>query len=215
MMKLGLLSAILADMSYKEVIDYVAARGLGCVELAAWPKGDGARRYAGVSHVDAERLTPAQAEEMRAYATDRHVEISALGYYPQPAISKWWDCGNSDCSPLPSDRRCSDDGCADGYHFSGTWPVPDCGAESQSVAEVWPPIIEYAGDCGIRIGIENCPMLFTDDEWPGGQNIMTSPAVWQQVFDILDYDNFWSELWPIALRLADVGLSETHLWVSG
>ncbi|WP_203650717.1 sugar phosphate isomerase/epimerase family protein [Secundilactobacillus yichangensis] len=189
-MKLGLLSAILADMSYEEVIDYVAARGLGCVELAAWPKGDGARRYAGVCHVDAEQLTSARAEEMRAYADERHVEISALGYYPNPlsangevaetAIAHLYrviDAAQLMDVPLVTT-------------FLGRDQYRTVAENLKLVAEVWPPIIEYARDHGIRIGIENCPMLFTDDEWPGGQNIMTSPVVWRQVFNILDYDNF-------------------------
>ena len=33
-------------------------------------------------------------------------------------------------------------------------------------------------------------MLFTQDEWPGGQNIMTSPDNWRKVFEILDSDYF-------------------------
>lgn len=42
---------------------------------------------------------------------------------------------------------------------------------------------------GVRIAIENCPMLFTNDEWPGGQNIMSTPANWRRVFEILDSPN--------------------------
>ena len=34
----------------------------------------------------------------------------------------------------------------------------------------------------MRIGIENCPMLFTADEWPGGKNLATSPAIWRRMF---------------------------------
>ena len=41
----------------------------------------------------------------------------------------------------------------------------------------------------VRIAIENCPMLFGPDEWPGGQNLMTSPAIWRRVFELLPYDN--------------------------
>ena len=34
----------------------------------------------------------------------------------------------------------------------------------------------------MRIGIENCPMLFTADEWPGGKNLAHSPAIWRRMF---------------------------------
>lgn len=56
------------------------------------------------------------------------------------------------------------------------------------VANVWPAIIQHAEENGVRIGIENCPMLFTEDEWPGGQNLMTTPSIWREVFQILDSD---------------------------
>lgn len=54
--------------------------------------------------------------------------------------------------------------------------------------EVWCPIIDLAEAEQVKITIENCPMQFTEGEWPGGQNIMTSPANWSKVFDILDCD---------------------------
>ena len=56
------------------------------------------------------------------------------------------------------------------------------------VSEVWPPIIKHAEEKGVRIAIENCPMLFSEDEWPGGQNLMTRPDIWKEVFEILESD---------------------------
>jgi len=55
--------------------------------------------------------------------------------------------------------------------------------------KTWGPIIALAEDLNVRIGIENCPMLFGNDQWPGGQNLMTSPANWKAVFDILPSKN--------------------------
>ena len=57
------------------------------------------------------------------------------------------------------------------------------------VKEVWPPIIALAEELGVKIAIENCPMLFGRDQWPGGQNLMTTPPIWHKVFDILPSDN--------------------------
>jgi sugar phosphate isomerase/epimerase len=56
--------------------------------------------------------------------------------------------------------------------------------------EVWPPLIRFAEDHGIKIGIENCPMLFTNDEWPGGKNLAYSPAIWRRMFDEIPSANF-------------------------
>ena len=41
----------------------------------------------------------------------------------------------------------------------------------------------------VKIAIENCPMLFGEEQWPGGQNLMTTPPIWREVFKILDSDN--------------------------
>lgn len=57
------------------------------------------------------------------------------------------------------------------------------------VQQVWPPIVALAEQCGVKIAIENCPMLFGPDQWPGGQNLMTTPAIWKKVFDLLPSKN--------------------------
>lgn len=56
--------------------------------------------------------------------------------------------------------------------------------------KVWPPIIKYAEQKNVKIAIENCPMLFTNDQWPGGQNLATTPAIWREMFRIIPSDNF-------------------------
>jgi sugar phosphate isomerase/epimerase len=57
------------------------------------------------------------------------------------------------------------------------------------VKEIWPPIIAVAEEMGVKVAIENCPMLFGRDQWPGGQNLMTTPANWRKVFEILPSPN--------------------------
>jgi sugar phosphate isomerase/epimerase len=56
--------------------------------------------------------------------------------------------------------------------------------------KVWRPLVKYAEDRGVRIAIENCPMFFTKDEWPGGKNLAQSPAVWQRMFEEIPGENF-------------------------
>ena len=55
---------------------------------------------------------------------------------------------------------------------------------------MWTPIVEFAKEHGVKIGIENCPMLFWEDQWPGGQNIATTPAIWRKMFELIPADNF-------------------------
>jgi sugar phosphate isomerase/epimerase len=55
---------------------------------------------------------------------------------------------------------------------------------------VWKPLVQFAEDHGRRIGIENCPMLFTKDEWPGGKNLAHSPAIWRRMFEDIPSESF-------------------------
>jgi sugar phosphate isomerase/epimerase len=42
---------------------------------------------------------------------------------------------------------------------------------------------------GVKIAIENCPMFFSMDEWPAGQNIAYAPAVWEKMFELIPSPN--------------------------
>jgi sugar phosphate isomerase/epimerase len=57
-------------------------------------------------------------------------------------------------------------------------------------AEIWPGIIAHAEKHNVRVCIENCPMYFTNDEWPNGQNLATSPEIWREMFSVIKSDCF-------------------------
>jgi sugar phosphate isomerase/epimerase len=185
-MKLGIVSAILDQSDFKEMIDIVADNGLDCVEVACWPKEKAARRYAGVSHIDVNNLNQESAQEILSYAASKQIEISALAYYPNPldedlekrekAIKHLYRL--IDAAKLLKENLVTT--------FIGRMQTKSLSENLEEMEIVWKPILAYAEEAGVRIGIENCPMLFTDDEWPGGQNLMTTPAVWREVFKRLD-----------------------------
>ncbi|MBU5581938.1 sugar phosphate isomerase/epimerase [Enterococcus sp. S181_ASV_20] len=172
------------------MIDLVAENGLDCVEVACWPQGKAERRYAGVSHIDTETLTPEKAKEILAYCQEKDVEISALAYYPNPldenlqkretAIKHLYSL--IDASKLLDVNLVTT--------FVGRMPSKTVSENLHEAAKVWQPIVKYAEEQQVRIGIENCPMLFTEDEWPGGQNLMTSPSNWRKLFELIDSDYF-------------------------
>lgn len=190
-MKLGLVSAICDTMTYEEMIDTVAENGLECVEVACWPAGKAERRYAGVSHIDAERVLEddAYANHILTYAAEKGVQISSLAYYPNTM------------DPNPEKRAVAVEhlkalikasaklGVNMVTTFIGRDQTKTVEENLALVKEVWPPIIALAEEQGVRIGIENCPMLFGADQWPGGQNLMTTPVLWKKVFEILPSDN--------------------------
>lgn len=189
-MKLGVVSAIFDQSSFEEMIGLVAKNGLDCVEVACWPQGKAERRYAGVSHIDTENLTSEKAKEILAYCQEKGVEISALAYYPNPldedlqkreaAIRHLYSL--IDASKMLGVNMVTT--------FVGRMPSKSVSENLKEVAKVWKPIVKYAEEQQVRIGIENCPMLFTEDEWPGGQNLMTSPSNWRKVFELIDSDYF-------------------------
>lgn len=189
-MKLGLVSAILDQSDFYELIDIAAENHLDCVEVACWPQGKAARRYAGVSHIDVTGLTAEKAAELKAYAASKDVEISSLAYYPNPLdedLDRRQEVIDHLYKVIAASALMEVNMVTT---FLGRMPSQSVSENLAEVKKVWPPIVEYAAKKGVKIAIENCPMLFTEDEWPGGQNLFTTPAIWHQVFDILPYDNF-------------------------
>lgn len=187
-MQLGLVSAILDQSDFYEMIDIVAENGLDCVEVACWPAGKAERRYAGVSHIDTENLTKEQAEEYKTYAAEKKVAISALAYYPNPLdenLEKRQQVIDHIYSVIDTAKLMEINLVTT---FIGRMPTKTISENLKEVEKVWKPILAYAEKQKVKIAIENCPMLFTEDEWPGGQNLMTTPALFRKIFDLLDSD---------------------------
>lgn len=187
-MQLGLVSAILDQSDFYEMIDIVAENGLDCVEVACWPAGKAERRYAGVSHIDTDNLTKEQAEEYRDYAAEKKVAISALAYYPNPLdenLEKRQRVIDHIYSVIDAAKLMEINLVTT---FIGRMPTKTISENLKEVEKVWKPILTYAEKQKVKIAIENCPMLFTEDEWPGGQNLMTTPALFRKIFDLLDSD---------------------------
>ncbi|MDO4572077.1 MAG: sugar phosphate isomerase/epimerase [Clostridia bacterium] len=182
MMKLGLVSAILPDDSFEQVIDYAASVGFSCVEVCCWPKGKAVRRYAGVTHIDLGECDDQKLLYYRDYALGKGVEISALGYYPNPM-----DADEEAASvALGHIHKLIDAAALMGVHMVTTFIGRD---KSRTVEEnldkfarVWTPVLRHAEEKGVRIAIENCPMLYTANEWPGGNNLACTPAIWREMF---------------------------------
>lgn len=193
-MKLGLLTAAFPSLSLEEVARWARDNGFEALEIACWPSAGGERRrYAGVSHIDVEDFEPRAVRDLMK----RHgLEISALAYYP------------NNLDPDPSTREAANSHLMRVVEAAQRLEVEVVGTfvgrdQHRSVAEnfedfekVWPPIIRFARECGVKVAIENCPMIFSDDEWPGGRNLAYSPAHWRRMFEIVPDDNFGLNLDP-------------------
>lgn len=182
-MQLGFVSAILGDLALDEVLGFAAEEGFDCVELMCWPPGGADRRYAGVTHLDVTRLDDAEVQRVQRLVRQSGVAISGLGYYPNPL------------HPDPAHRQRVVEhlkaviraaprlGLSIVNTFIGRDPGKSVPDNWPLLQEVWPGIVAVAEQAGVRIGIENCPMLFSHDEWPGGVNLATTPAIWRELFD--------------------------------
>jgi sugar phosphate isomerase/epimerase len=226
-MNLGFVSAILPDLSLEEVLRFAADEGFGCVEVMCWPRGRADRRYAGVTHIDVAELSDDAAAQIRQLCAASGVQISGLGYYPNPL------------APDPAEavvyvehlRKVIQAAPRLGVNQVNTFIGRDWTKSLEGnwprFVETWPPLIKLAEECGVRIGIENCPMLFTADEWPGGKNLAHAPAVWRRMFaEIpsrsfgLNYDpshlvwqqmDYIKPLWEFADRLFHVHAKDVRI----
>ena len=189
-MQLGFVSAILPDLNLEQVLEFAAAEGFAAVELMCWPRGKAERKFAGVTHIDVDGFTQAQADAVKGLCTQHGVAISGLGYYPNPL----------DPDPLVSRVACAHLrkvmlaaeklGLKNVNTFVGRDWTRSVDANWPRFLQTWKPLVAFAEAHGIKIGIENCPMLFTADEWPGGKNLMTTPAIWRRAFSDIPSKHF-------------------------
>jgi len=181
-MKLGFVSAILPEFTLDEVLAFARLHGFSTVEAMCWPHGRAERRFAGVTHVDVDDLSPARVDEILGRCASHGVTLSALGYYPNPLDPDPEVSGHA----VGHLRKVIAGARLLGLDTVNTFVGRDwrLGVDENwpRFLEVWRPLVAFAEDHGVRIGIENCPMSFTRDEWPGGKNLFTTPVIWRRAF---------------------------------
>ena len=183
-MQLGLLTAPFPETPLMDVADWAASNQFTALEIACWPKATGpTRRYAGTTHIDVASVAAAEAGEIKSRLNDNGIAISALGYYPNPL------------HPDADHRKAVGEHLRKVISAAALMRVPVVntfiGADQtqtqsdnwENAKGVWHPIVDHAKDSGVKIAIENCPMIFSKDEWPSGHNLAYSPAMWRTMFE--------------------------------
>jgi sugar phosphate isomerase/epimerase len=186
-MQLGFVSAILPELSLDDVARFAAATGYKCVELMCWPAGKAERRYAGVTHVD---VNDYDRDTVLGTVQKHGITISGLGYYPNPLAPDQAEADTYVAHIRKVIAAAAKLGVNVMNTFIGRDPRLSVDENWPRFMRVWPDIIRFAEDQGVRVGIENCPMSFSRDEWPGGKNLANSPAVWRRMFDAIPSGNF-------------------------
>jgi len=200
-MKLGIFTAAFPGKPLEEVAAWSAESGFETLEIACWPLEKAARRYAGITTIDVNDFDTAQAKEVHAVLKDYGLTISSLGYYPNPM------------HPDPAHRDVVIGHLKKVILAAELLEVPIVGTfvgkdkdktlpeNLEAFAEIWPPIVKFGAEHKVNIAIENCPMIFSYDEWPGGNNLASSPAIWKKMWEIIPDDNFGLNLDPSHLIL--------------
>lgn len=192
MMKFGLLTAILDGWTFEEAVDIASQMGFQCLEVACWPAGGAERRYAGVSHIDCRRVCEDDdyAKYILDLTADKGITISALAFYPNTMDSDLVK-RNASIDHLKAVIRASAKlGVGMVTTFIGRDQYKTQEENIELFKTIWPDLIRLAEENGVKIAIENCPMLFGADQWPGGGNLMCTPAIYRKLFEIIPSPNF-------------------------
>jgi sugar phosphate isomerase/epimerase len=202
--KLGFLTACLPKRTLPEIVAWAAEQGFEALEVAAWPAlGD---RPFTATHLDVDGFGTADAERVGALFDEHGLQLSSLAYY------------DNNLHPDPDERAavnahvaaCIDAAALLGVPTVGTFVGRDPNltvAENLKAAEqLFAPLVDRAGERGVRIVIENCVMEgWHPDGYPG--NLAYSPELWEWMFDLGLYLNYdpshlvWMGIDPVeALR---------------
>jgi sugar phosphate isomerase/epimerase len=200
-MKLGFLTAALPSNTLEQAAKWGAESGFQAIEIACWPFEKAARRYAGVTHIDVTTLDKSKAKDIRKMLDGYGLTISSLAYYPNPLHPE----AEHRETVIAHLKKVIEGAALLEVPVVGTFIGKDKNKNVpqnlEDYAKIWPPIVKFAKDHGVKIAIENCPMLFSLDEWPGGNNLASTPAIWRKMWEIIPDDNFGLNLDPSHLIL--------------
>jgi sugar phosphate isomerase/epimerase len=183
-MKLGILTAPFPDATLPDVADWAASAGFEALEIACWPsQGAEKRRYAGTAHLPVEDMTPASASDIMGMLASKGLSVSGLGYYPNPlhpdATHREAVIGH--LKTVISAAAMMKVGVVNTFLGGDRSLTVD--QNWARALEIFPGIVAHARDSGVTLAFENCPMIFSEDEWPGGHNIAYAPKIWRRILE--------------------------------
>jgi len=197
-MKLGFLTACLPKRPLAEIAAWASGHGYEALEVAAWPAlGD---RPFTATHLDADSYDRDQVLNLFA---EHGLTLSSLAFYdnnlhPDPAEREAVNAHVLRCIDAAADLGCPTVGTFVGRHPG--LGVRDNLAQAETV---FAPLVDRAGERGVKLIIENCVMEgWHPDGYPG--NLAYSPELWEWMFSLGLYLNYdpshlcWIGIDPVA-----------------
>jgi sugar phosphate isomerase/epimerase len=186
-MKLGFLTACLPARSLAEITCWAAEQGFESLEVAAWPRGS--TREGTATHLDVASFDAGAAEQARALLIAHGLELSSIAYYdnnldPDATTREAVSRHVRHCIDAAALLSCSTVGT-----FIGRDPSRSVSENLAAAERVFRPLVDYAGERGVKLVIENCVMeSWHPDSYPG--NLAYSPELWEWMFDLGLYLNY-------------------------
>jgi len=178
-MKLGFLTACMPERPLSEVVHVATTAGYQMLEVACWPRSGERDHHA--SHIDVATLDEAGAREIRGLMEHSGLAISALAYYENNLAAD----PNERAVVNGHLRKAVDAAQLLGVGLVGTFVGNDLSkTPTENVEEeaaVFGELTAYAGERGVRLMIENCPMVGWQRPYTPG-NLCYAPAQWDELF---------------------------------
>jgi sugar phosphate isomerase/epimerase len=183
-MKIGFLTGALKTLPLEEVAAWASEAGFQALECGAWPMKKGDKG----ANLDVAGMTKAKADALAGMMSDLGLEISSLGYYDN-MLDADAEARGARAKHLKKVIDAAEKlGVALVGCFIGRHPAKNLDDNLPEVKRVFPPLCKYAADHGVRLMIENCPMVGWQFEGLIG-NIACTPEMWCKIFDVLsDFD---------------------------
>lgn len=192
-MFLGFLTVCLGNMPLEEKAKWASSQGFKALEVACWPN-DNTRDYSS-SDIDVASLTQKDADEIKRYMKGYGLEITSLAYYDNnldrdPEKRKFVNSHVKKCIDAAVMLGCPTVGTFTGRNIDKS--IKDNFDEFEAV---FIDLVGYAEKRGIKLVIENCPMIGWQMSGVPG-TISYTPELWREMFKRVPNKNFGLNLDP-------------------
>jgi sugar phosphate isomerase/epimerase len=168
----------------EKTVEFAYKVGFHSMELSAWPN----------SSLNADKITDSRIKEVKKNLQTHNIEISVLGYYPNhlnPNKTNTKEMNRYFIKVLELAERMEVNVVCT---HAGRDPEKSIKENIPFFEKVFTTYCDEAERRGVRIAVENCPMM--DRFYLRGENIAISPEVWDEMYKVVPSKVLGIELDP-------------------